>query len=100
MIKCNLKTVRNHVAKHESFKCNETLKGDWSMRKPMTGKMRDIDNIKSLDSMFHCGDDTFVIKSYETPIAAWNQTNGWWLSNEGHSQITKRHMSAIRMGIN
>lgn len=97
MKKVTLKNVNVFAAQHVPFDCNGTLKGDWTFNKPMTGKMTDSNDIKILDSWFHCGDDTFVIKSYETPIAAWNKTNGWWVGHEGFSQSTKRHKTALNI---
>lgn len=98
MKKITLKNVNVFAAKHEAFNCNNTLRGDWTKRKPMTGKMNDSEQIKILDSFFHGGDDTFVIKSYETPIAAWNKTNGWWISGVGYTNTTKRHLRALNLG--
>lgn len=97
MKKVTLKNVNVFAAQHMPFDCNGTLKGDWTFRKPMTGKMNDPEQIKILDSWFHCGDDTFVIKSYETPIAAWNKTNGWWINPAGYTNTTKRHKSALNL---
>lgn len=65
------------------------------MSKPMTGMMRERENIKGLDSMFLGGDDTFVIKSYATPVAAWNSRFGWWINPEKYSVTTSRHMSSL-----
>ena len=95
--KVNLKTVRNAVSKRKAFNCNGTLTGDWTFRKPLTGKMSP-DSIKEFDGMFLNNDDTFIIKSYDTPIAAWNKTYGWWIGKEGHSVTTKRHISALGLG--
>lgn len=95
MIRTNLRNVRLHAKKHEAFNCNGTLVGDWTFNKPMTGKMKDRENIKTLDRMFHNGEDTFVIKSYETPVAAWNKSNGWWINPEEYSVTTSRHMSSL-----
>lgn len=95
MIRTNLRNVHNHAAKHEAFNCNNTLTGDWTLNYPLTGAIRDRENIKALDRMFHDGEDTFVIKSYDTPIAAWNKSNGWWINPEKYSVTTSRHMSSL-----
>ena len=97
MKKATLKNVNVFAAQHVPFDCNGTLKGDWTFNKPMTGKMNDSEQIKILDSWFDCGDDTFVIKSYDTPIAAWNKTNGWWVNPAGYTQTTKRHKTALNI---
>lgn len=97
MKKVTLKNVNVFAAKREAFDCNGTLKGDWAHYAPLTGKMNDIEDIKSFDSMFHNVDDTFVIKSYETPIAAWNSRDGWWLGKSGYTQTTKRHIRALNI---
>lgn len=98
-VKVNLKTVRNAVSKRKAFNCNGTLTGDWAFRKPLTGRMHP-DSVKEFDGMFLNNDETFIIKSYDTPIAAWNKTYGWWISADKHSVTTSRHQSAIRAGIN
>lgn len=98
MIRCNLKTVRNHVAKREEFKCNESLRGEWNFFLNIGEASRGI----GMEMQNHIlgNDNNFIIYSYDTPIAIWNDNKGWWKNDEHYSVTTSRHMSAISMGIN
>lgn len=96
-VKVNLKTVRNAVKNLQDFRCNSTLTGDWVNRKPMTGRMSP-EMVREMDGMFLKGNEFFVVKSYETPIAVYNPAIGWWISKEGYSVTTKRHISALGLG--
>lgn len=97
MTKCTLKNVNVFAAKHEAFDCNGTLEGKWMHHAPLAGMMSDSDQIKAFDSMFHDMDDVYVIRSYNTPIAAWNNRDGWWVSKEGYTTTTKRHFRALNI---
>lgn len=97
VVRCNLRTVRNAIANFQDFLCNKTLSGEWVSSKPMTGQMRP-DTIREMDGMFLKGNKFFVVKSYATPIAVYNPAIGWWISKEGYSVTTKRHISALGLG--
>lgn len=92
MIKCNLKTVRNHAAKQEDFDCNGTLTGKWTDGRVYWGQLKD-----SIDLANHLygGGNTYVIYSYETPIAVYKPLKGWWVNPNKYSVTTSRHQSAI-----
>lgn len=96
MKRVTLKTVHTAAKNLEPFKCNETLIGEWKKSPGLTGIMNNPEDIKSYDSWFKTGYDVFVIKSYDTPIMAWNKSYGWWVSSNGYTQTTKRHLSSLR----
>lgn len=93
MIRCNLKTVRNHVAKREEFRCNETLIGK-KENDPGFGWAKKTMGGVSLANHLLDSRDNFVIYSYDTPIAVFNN-KGWWKNPDKYSVTTSRHMGSL-----
>lgn len=96
MVKCNLKTVRNHVAKMEEFNCNNTLIGKWTDEVNF-GWIDGGEAGVSLANQLSKSAVHFVIYSYDTPIAVYNTFGGWWKNPNKYTVTTSRHQSAIRL---
>lgn len=49
--------------------------------------------IGSNQSELHLGDDTMVLFSYQTPVAAWVSGRGWIRTDTKYSKTTSKHIN-------
>lgn len=62
---------------------------------PTYGIMTDDDRVR-----FELDKPTYVVWSYDTPIAWWSRHGGWYVTEEKYSTTTSRHTNLVRTAIN
>lgn len=89
------------VAEREPFRYNRSARGEWTdnvtvgeLNRTESGQL-----LKHLNKGLSVGAQSYVIFSYDTPIAAWNLQNGWWTTDRHFSATTTTHQGFVRRGM-
>lgn len=97
--KVTRKDAHEAVAAKQDFKYNDSARGIW-----MTGDLGyvgELNNSERQEVRDHTSQtvESFVVFSYETPIAIWNRHNGWWTTDRYFTRTTSTHQGFVRRGI-
>ena len=86
------------VAEKVPFKYNRSANGAW-----VNGRLGGLGSLNydeevELNAHMRGIIESYVVFSYETPIAIWNRQNGWWTTDRYFSRTTSTHQGFVRRG--
>lgn len=79
-----------YIRSREAFRTHGALRAEEGMPGYWTAGRLPADYSASL------GDATYVVYSYDTPIAWWSEANGWTVPDQRYSVTTSRHQTKVR----
>lgn len=94
--------VSNHQARQKIIDMQDfashtgNFSGMWG-GKGTTGRLPEPWRSKFLAAISASG--TYVVLSYDTPIAWWDATTGWVIPDVKYSPTTSRHQSNVRLAV-
>lgn len=89
------------IAARENFRYSQSATGLWTSDVTV-GELNHKESaqlLKHLNKGLEFNEPSFIVFSYETPIAAWNAKRGWWTTDRYFSRTTCRHQNFVRAGI-
>lgn len=86
------------VADRQNFRYNRSASGEWTSRVTNFGQLNE-SNARGAKRFLDAADESFVVFSYQTPIAIWNSARGWWITSQTFSRTTSTHQGFVRRGM-
>ena len=84
------------VAAKQNFKYNESAHGEWTSGTIWTSQWNSDDEKKEIAAHVAPALESYVVYSYDTPIAIWNRHNGWWTTTRYFTRTTSTHQGFVR----
>lgn len=91
-------TAHQAVKELVPFKYNESAHGEWAETVSVS-KWNSAEEIEQIHAHVAPALESYVIYSYETPIAIWNRHNGWWATDRYLTRTTSTHQGFVRRGM-
>lgn len=97
MMRVSNRSAYKPLASMEPFTSHTgNFSGMWG-GKGTTGRLPERWRSKFLAAISATG--TYVVLSYDTPIAWWDATTGWVIPDVKYSPTTSRHQSIVRLAV-
>ena len=93
------KDAHEAVAAKQNFKYNESAHGEWTSGSIKTSQWNTDEEKKEIAAHIAPASESFVVYSYETPIAVWTENNGWWTTDRYFTRTTSTHQGFVRRGM-
>lgn len=91
--RANHATSPQYIYERKEFTCN-SMSGRWV--EPWNGHDGELNDEEAATyAMYRREGNTFVVYSYSTPIAFWNETYGWHKVDQKFSPTTSKHQSRL-----
>ena len=87
------------VAAKQNFKYNESAHGEWTSDIIWTSQWNTAEEKDQIAEHIASASESYVVYSYQTPIAVWNENNGWWTTDRYFTRTTSTHQTFVRRGM-